>query len=99
MCTSEQESAEKTLRMQPRVMDPAERRRRLRKVYDILLALAEQAEAASVDMVTQEPDDPMCCPTQRVVKTYALEGDQLVETGSRTIAFSSDSGLEIASTV
>jgi heat shock protein HslJ len=50
-------------------------------------------------MVTQGPDDPMCCPTQRVVKTYALEGDQLVETGSRTIASSSDSGLEIVGTV
>lgn len=50
-------------------------------------------------MVTQGPDDPMCCPTQRVVKTYALEGDQLVETGSRTIAFSSDSGLESVGTV
>ena len=50
-------------------------------------------------MVTQRPDDPMCCATQRVVKTYALEGDQLVETGSRTIAPSSDSGLEIVGTV
>jgi hypothetical protein len=50
-------------------------------------------------MVTQGPDDPMCCATQRVVKTYALEGDQLIETGSRTIAFSSDSDLEIVGTV
>ena len=50
-------------------------------------------------MVTQGPDDPMCCPTQRVVKTYALKGDQLVETGSRTIAPSSDSGLEIVGSV
>ena len=38
-----------------------------------------------VDMVTQGPDDPMCCPTQRVVKTYALESDQLVETGAQSI--------------
>ncbi len=33
-----------------------------------------------VDMVTHGPDDPMCCPTQQMVQTYALEGDQLVET-------------------
>lgn len=35
-----------------------------------------------VDMVTQGPNDPMCCPTQRVVQTYTLEGDQLVQTSS-----------------
>ena len=36
-----------------------------------------------VEMITHGPDDPMCCPTQRVVKSYALQGDQLVETSSR----------------
>lgn len=30
-----------------------------------------------VDMITQGPDDPMCCPTQQVLQTYALEGDSL----------------------
>ena len=55
MCTSEQASTEKRLRIQPKVMDPAERRRRLRKVYDILLALAEQAEAASLDTLCNQP--------------------------------------------
>ena len=54
---------------------------------------------SGVDMLTQRPNDPICCTTQRVVKTYALEGDRLVETGSRTIASSSDSGLEIVGTV
>jgi hypothetical protein len=34
-----------------------------------------------------------------VVKTYALEGDQFIETGSRTIAPSCDSGLEIVGTI
>jgi heat shock protein HslJ len=43
---------------------------------------------SGVDIVTKGPDDPMCYPTQRVV-----------ETGSRTIASSSDSGLEIVGTV
>ncbi len=34
-----------------------------------------------VDMVTQGPDDPMCCPTQEVVKRYELQ-DELVEVPS-----------------
>jgi hypothetical protein len=33
-----------------------------------------------VDMVTHGPNDPQCCPTQQVVQTYALQGDQLVQT-------------------
>ena len=33
-----------------------------------------------VEMVTHGPDDPMCCPTQDVVQTYALEGEELVQT-------------------
>jgi hypothetical protein len=54
MCTSEQASTEKRLRLQPKVMEPEERRR-LRKVYNILLALAEQAEAAAVDTPCNQP--------------------------------------------
>ena len=38
-----------------------------------------------VDMITQGPDDPMCCPTQQVVNTYELQGDQLVEVSSEII--------------
>jgi heat shock protein HslJ len=41
-----------------------------------------------VDMITQGPEDPMCCPTQNVVKTYALQGDQLVETSSQVMGSS-----------
>ena len=55
MCTSEQSSVEKRLRLQPKVMDPEERRRRLRKVYDILLALAEQAESTAIDTHSNQP--------------------------------------------
>jgi hypothetical protein len=33
-----------------------------------------------VDMVTHGQDDPMCCPTKQVVRTYELQGDQLVKT-------------------
>ena len=33
-----------------------------------------------VDMLTQGPDDPMCCPTQRTLRSYVLEGDALTMT-------------------
>jgi len=55
MCTSEQASAEKRLGLQPKAIDSDERRRRLRKVYDILLALAEQAEATSLESLCDQP--------------------------------------------
>lgn len=32
-----------------------------------------------VDMVTQGPDDPMCCPTLQVVVAFELQGNELVE--------------------
>jgi heat shock protein HslJ len=38
-----------------------------------------------VEMVTQGPDDPMCCPTQRVVQTYELQGEELLQTSSRVV--------------
>jgi heat shock protein HslJ/LysM repeat protein len=41
----------------------------------------------AVDMVQAGPDDPMCCPSQQVVKTYELQGDQLVETPSQAMGF------------
>lgn len=43
-------------------------------------SLAIEADEVVIDMVTQGPDDPMCCPTQQVVQTYALEGESLVQT-------------------
>ena len=33
-----------------------------------------------VDVVTHGPDDPMCCPTQQVVQTYTLQGEELIKT-------------------
>lgn len=38
-----------------------------------------------VDMVQAGPDDPLCCPTQQVVKTFAWQGDQLVEISSQLV--------------
>ena len=44
-----------------------------------------------VDMITHGPDDAMCCPTQNVVQTFALEGEELVQTSSQVVG-SEDSG-------
>ncbi len=38
-----------------------------------------------VDMITQGPNDPFCCPTQRVVQKYTLQRDRLVQTSSEVI--------------
>lgn len=48
-------------------------------------SIAIQGNQTVVDMVQAGPDDPMCCPTQQVVKTYELQGDQLVETSSQLV--------------
>ncbi len=77
MCTSEQASAEKRLRLQPKVMDPAERRRH----------------------GNPGARRPHVLPDPAGGQDLCLKGDQLVETGSRTIASSNDSGLEIVGSV
>jgi heat shock protein HslJ len=48
-------------------------------------SLAAKGDEMVVDMITQGPDDPFCCPTQRVVQTYALQGDQWVQTSSKVL--------------
>lgn len=39
----------------------------------------------TVDMVVAGPDDPLCCPTQQVVRIYVLEGDVLTMTGESIV--------------
>jgi uncharacterized lipoprotein YbaY/LysM repeat protein len=39
-----------------------------------------------IDMVTHGPDDPMCCPTQRVIKGFNLKVDTLMETRTEVVA-------------
>ena len=39
----------------------------------------------ALNMITHGPDDPLCCPTQRVAQTYALQGDQLEQTSSEIL--------------
>ena len=43
-------------------------------------SLAIEGDEIVVDMVTHGPDDPMCCPTQQVVQTYTLQGEELIKT-------------------
>ena len=56
--------------------------------------LVEGGEIA-VRMVTHGPDDPMCCPTQKVLVRYALQGDQLVETAREEDSGKGEAGAEI----
>jgi heat shock protein HslJ len=35
-----------------------------------------------VEMIAHGPDDPLCCPTQQVIQTYALEEGELIQTSS-----------------
>jgi heat shock protein HslJ len=46
----------------------------------IINSIAIEDNEIVVDMVTQGPNDPMCCPTEQVIETFALQGDQLVQT-------------------
>ena len=46
----------------------------------------------TVEMVTHGPDDPMCCPTQIVRNTYALEGETLTEVASEVIGSVEETG-------
>jgi hypothetical protein len=48
-------------------------------------SLSLQDGTISVDMITQGPADPMCCPTQRVVEEYRLQGDELVKLSSKIV--------------
>jgi hypothetical protein len=40
-------------------------------------SIAIEGEEIVLDTVIHGPEDPLCCPTQRVVQTYALHGDTL----------------------
>jgi heat shock protein HslJ len=52
----------------------------------VIESLAVENGEIVVQMVKQGPDDPMCCPTQRLVERYALQGDQLAQLSSRVVA-------------
>ncbi|MEZ4557560.1 MAG: META domain-containing protein [Caldilineaceae bacterium] len=50
-------------------------------------ALSIQEDQIVVDMVTQGPNDPMCCPTQQVLNTYAMVDGALAQTSSTILGF------------
>jgi len=52
-----------------------------------------------LEMITHGPGDPMCCPTQQVVQTYALRGDELVQTSTQVISTGSATAPDIVGTV
>lgn len=35
----------------------------------------------TIDLITQGPQDPLCCPTQKATLIFKLQGDKLVRTG------------------
>ena len=47
----------------------------------------------SVEMVTQGPDDPMCCPSLPATEVYELQGSELVMVSQTTGDASSESGM------
>jgi heat shock protein HslJ len=49
-------------------------------------ALSIEAGQVVIEMITHGPDDPMCCPTQQVIQTYALRGDELVQVSSEIVS-------------
>jgi heat shock protein HslJ len=42
-------------------------------------SLAIKNDMIVVDMTTHGPDDPMCCPSRRVIQRYAMENDRFVK--------------------
>ena len=56
-------------------------------------SIAIENNQIMVDMVQAGPDDPLCCPSQHVINSYELQGDQLVEVSSQTVEDTSSSQL------
>lgn len=54
-------------------------------------SIAVENNQIVVDMVQAGPDDPLCCPSQQVIKTFELQGDQLVELSSQMVEDASSS--------
>jgi heat shock protein HslJ len=57
-------------------------------------SLAIQDGQIVLEMVTHGPDDPMCCPTQKVTLTYRFDGEQLIKVSEETAAAEAPPALE-----
>jgi len=62
-------------------------------------SVAVENDEIVVDMITNGPDDPMCCPTQHVVQTYVLQGDQLKQTSNEVSGSTPSSGQSLTDVV
>ncbi len=51
----------------------------------VINSLAIDDGQIGIDMVVQGPEDPFCCPTQQVIQTYELQGDELVQVSSEVV--------------
>ncbi|MDJ0702311.1 MAG: hypothetical protein QNJ46_03445 [Leptolyngbyaceae cyanobacterium MO_188.B28] len=43
----------------------------------IIQSVAFEVGLIKVNIITQGPDDPQCCPTQATIQTYELQDQQL----------------------
>ncbi len=43
-----------------------------------IISFTVEDGAVAVNMLTQGPDDPMCCPSNEVLRIYRLDGDELL---------------------
>jgi heat shock protein HslJ len=50
-----------------------------------ILSLQIQDDRIIVELIAQGPDDPMCCPTQWLRKTFEYEGGNLIETSAEEL--------------
>jgi len=55
-------------------------------------ALSIAGNEIVVEMIAPGPEDPMCCPTQQVVQTYALQNGELIQTSSQVVGSTGAAG-------
>jgi len=51
----------------------------------VVNSLSIEHDQIVIDMIVQGPEDPFCCPTQQVLQSYELQGEELVQTSSEII--------------
>jgi len=61
--------------------------------------LAIEDNQIVVDMINAGPDDPMCCPTQHVVRTYGYQNGELTQTNEEVLGNESADASESGDTL
>jgi heat shock protein HslJ len=62
-------------------------------------SISIENEQIKVDMVQVGPDDPFCCPSQQVIKTFELQDGQLVEVSSEEVSSGSSQSESAAGSI